>query len=221
MKEHYHGHRDRLKKRFCKEPESLYDYELLELLLGYVLRGRDVKPQAKELLEDAGSLTGIFGFDASSVKGLGAEADIFFRCIKEFYARIGYEGIQRDAVVIENPEKAANFLKMKIGFESKEHLIALFMDVNKNLLGYKVFSKGTVNKLTVFPREIAEEALNKKATFVIMAHNHPSGNLTPSEEDIKLTDKVSKALAALDINLADHIIISRKGYYSFKLEQII
>lgn len=221
MKEHYHGHRDRLKHRFKKEPESLYDYEVVELLLGYVLRGRDVKPQAKELLEKAGSLSAILGYDPSNVKGLGDEARVFFGAVREFFSRIGYEEADREAVIIDKPEKAASFLRFKIGYDNKEHFLALFLDVNKKLVGFKSLFKGTVDRLAVYPREIAEEAIAKKATHVIVAHNHPTGNLNPSEEDIILTDKLIKALAALDINLADHIIISRTGFFSFKREQVI
>jgi len=221
MKEHFHGHRERLKTRFKKEPESLYDYEVVELLLGYMIRGRDVKPQAKELLEKAGSISAILAFDQSKVKGLGQEAQVFFAAIKEFFSRISYEDIDREAVVIDKPEKAAGFLKFKIGYDHKEHFVALFLDVNKNLLSYKTLFKGTIDRLAVYPREIAEEAINLKAAHVIVAHNHPSGNLHPSEEDINLTDKLIKALAALDINLADHIIISRQGFFSFKREQVI
>lgn len=221
MKEHYLGHRDRLKKRFKKEPESLYDYEVVELLLGYVLRGRDVKPQAKELLEKSGSMSGILAFDPSKVKGLGDEAQIFFGAVREFYSRIAYEEADREAVILDNPEKVAAFLRFKIGYDHKEQFLALFLDINKKLLGYKSLFKGTVDRLAVYPREIAEEAITKKATFVIVAHNHPTGRLNPSEEDIILTDKLIKALAALDINLADHIIISRTGFFSFKREQVI
>lgn len=221
MKEHYHWHRDRLKQRFRKEPESLYDYEVVELILGYVLRGRDVKPQAKALLEKAGSMSGILAFDPAQLKGLGEEAQIFFGAVREFYARIAYEEAERDAVIIDKPEKAAAFLRFKIGYDNKEHFLALFLDLNKKLLGYKNLFKGTVDRLAVYPREIAEEAITRKATHVIVAHNHPTGHLNPSEEDIILTDKLIKALAALDINLADHIIISRKGFFSFKREQVI
>jgi DNA repair protein RadC len=221
MKEHYHGHRQRLKERYLKEPESLYDYEVVELLLGYVLRGRDVKPQAKELIEKAGSLNSILGFDHKKVKGLGKEAEIFFGAVKELFSRIGYEDIDTESIILNKPEKAAAFLKYKIGYESKEHFVALLMDVNKKLLGFKTFASGTVDRLAVFPREIAEEALAKKASFVILAHNHPSGSLSPSEEDIDLTEKLVNALGSLDIVVADHIIISKTGFYSFKREQLM
>jgi len=221
MKEHYHGHRDRLKKRFLKEPESLYDYEVVELLLGYVLRGRDVKPQAKELLEKAGSLSAVLGFDPSGVKGLGQEAQLFFDAMREFFSRLEYDELDREAIVIDKPEKASSFLKYKIGYDHKEHFVALFLDVNKKLLGFDNLFKGTVDRLAVYPREIAERAIGYKATHVIVAHNHPSGNMQPSDTDIELTDKLMNALAALDINLADHIIITTKGFYSFKREQVI
>jgi len=221
MKEHYHGHRDRLKQRYLKEPESLYDYEVIELLLGYVIKGRDVKPQAKELIERAGSLNSILGFDASKIKGLGKEADIFFGVMKELFSRIGYEDLQSESVVLDKPEKAASFLRYKIGYEDKEHFVALFLDINKNLISFKNLFSGTVDRLSVYPREIAEEAIAKKASFVLVSHNHPSGNLTPSEEDIKLTDKLINALDSLDIKMADHIIISKKGFYSFKREKVI
>lgn len=221
MKEHYQGHRARLKERFTKEPESLYDYEVIELLLGYVIRGRDVKPQAKALIEKAGGISGVAGYDMADVDGLGNEAKVFFSLLRELFARVGYEDIDREAVTLDKPEKAAAFLRFKIGYDEKEQFIALFMDINKKLLGYKNFFKGTVDRLSVYPREIAEEALKKKASFVIIAHNHPSGSLNPSEDDINLTDKLIKALGSLDIIMADHIIISRTGFFSFKREHVI
>ncbi|WP_415237887.1 JAB domain-containing protein [Seleniivibrio woodruffii] len=221
MKEHYTGHRKRLKDRFAKEPESLYDYEIVELLLGYVIRGRDVKPQAKALIEKAGGISGVAGYGMADVEGLGEEAKLFFSVLKELYARIGYEDIEQEAITIDKPEKAASFLRFRIGYEQKEQFFALFMDVNKKLLGYKNFFKGTIDRLSVYPREIAEEALKKKASFVVVAHNHPSGNLNPSEDDIILTDKLIKALGALDIVMADHIIVSRTGFFSFKKEHVI
>jgi len=221
MKEHYTGHRQRLKQRFSKEPESLYDYEVIELLLGYVIRGRDVKPQAKALIEKAGGISGVAGYSMADVEGLGEEAKTFFSVLKELYSRISYEEIEMETVTIDNPEKAASFLRFRIGYEQKEQFFALFMDVNKKLLGYRTFFKGTVDRLSVYPREIAEEALRKKASFVIVAHNHPSGNLNPSEDDITLTDKLIKALGALDIAMADHIIVSRTGFFSFKKEHVI
>lgn len=221
MKEHYHGHRQRLKERYLKEPESLYDYEVVELLLGYVLKGRDVKPQAKELIEKAGSLNSLLAYDPEQVKGLGKEAKIFFGALKELYSRISYEDIDEDAVVMDKPEKAAAFLKYKIGYEDKEQFVALFIDVNKKLLGFKNLFSGTVDKLAVYPREIAQEALTKKASYVIIAHNHPSGSTEPSVEDIDLTDKLVNALGSLDIVIIDHIIISKKGFYSFKRNHLL
>jgi len=221
MKEHFHGHRDRLKKRFLKEPDSLYDYEVIELMLGYVMRGKDVKPQAKELLEKAGGMSAILGYNPSAIKGLGEEAQIFFGAVREYFSRIGYEELDTEAIILDKPEKAAAFLKYKIGYDQKEHFMILLLDVNKKMLGFKTIFKGTVDRLTVYPREIAEEAIALKATFVIVAHNHPSGSLTPSEEDIHITDKLTKALAALDIILADHIIISKHGFFSFKREHVI
>lgn len=221
MKEHYIGHRQRLKDRFKKEPESLYDYEVIELLLGYVIRGRDVKPQAKKLIERAGGISGVAGYSMADVDGLGEEAKFFFGVLKELFSRVEYEDLDREGITIDKPEKAASFLRFKIGYEEKEQFTALFLDINKKLLGYKLFFKGTVDRLSVFTREIAEEALNKKASFVIVAHNHPTGALTPSEEDISLTDKLIKALGSLDIVMADHIIISKTGFFSFKREHVI
>ena len=220
-KVHYQGHRKRLKERFRKEPETLFDYEVIELLLGYVLRGRDVKPQAKALIERAGGISGVAGYSMADVEGLGEEARLFFDVIKELFSRVAYEDVDKETITLDKPDKAASFLRFRIGYEEKEHFAALFMDINKKLLGYKIFTKGTVDRLSVYPREIAEEALKKKASFVIIAHNHPTGSLNPSEDDINLTDKLIKALGSLDIVMADHIIISKTGFYSFKRERVI
>lgn len=216
MEKHYHGHRSRLKEKFKANRSSLYDYEILELLLTYVNRRSDVKPIAKALLEKSESLSGLFTADIDSVTGAGPETSFFFNLIQELITRIEYQKIASEEITLNNPEVVFQFLKHLIGGGDKEQFVTLFLDTKNKLLGHKLVARGTVNTAVVYPREVAEEAIRHRASSVIISHNHPSGDLSPSPEDMVVTGKVKDALSTLDIALLDHIIVTSQGYFSFR-----
>lgn len=216
MKEHYLGHRKRLKERFNKAPESLYDYELLELLLGFVIKGKDVKPVAKEILYNAGNLQNTITFDMKEINGVGAESVLLFKLINQYIKRIEEHSCYGETYCVDSPDSVFNFLKHLIGAEGKEHFVTIFLDGKNSIISHKVATTGTVNQAAVYPREIARQALDENAVSVIFAHNHPSGNTSPSDDDILLTHKLVDTLKLLDIRVLDHLIICREGFYSLK-----
>jgi DNA repair protein RadC len=219
MEKHYFGHRKRLKDKFFKNPVSLEDYEILELLLGYVIRGKDTKPLAKEILKKAKGVKNIFELDAKNVKGLGKETEIFFKLIREFYLRVNRENvIESNEQILNSPEKVFDFLKFFIGFQEKEHFVAILLNSSGKVIDCKTISTGTINQAAVFVREVAEIALLHSAVSVIVAHNHPSGLLTFSENDYIVTKKIKDGLNSLEIILQDHILVTKNGYLSMRQE---
>jgi len=221
MEKHYHGHRRRLKDRFLKDPSSLADYELVELLLFYVIPKVDVKPQAKKILEKAGSLKKVLRTEVADIRGLGAETETYFKAIREFLLRAVYEQVKDEEFIMDKPEKVIEFLGMLIGEDVKENFVVVFLNMNKKVLGHKILFKGTVDRAAVYPREVAENALRHGAVSVMLAHNHPGGNVTPSPEDIEITDKIQAALKPLEISILDHLVVSGEKFYSFRREKLL
>lgn len=217
MEKHYLGHRKRLKEKFLKNSAFLEDYEILELLLGYVIKGKDTKPLAKEILKSANGINNIFSIDKMKVKGFGNECELFFRLIKELYVRINRGSIiDSGEQILNSPAKVFEFLKYFIGFEEKEHFVAICLNSAGKVINYKIVSTGTVNQAAVFVREVAELALFHSAVSVIIAHNHPSGLLAFSEHDYIVTKKIKDGLISLEITLQDHILVTKDGYLSMR-----
>lgn len=216
MKAHYLGHRQRLKERFIQAPDSLHDYELIELMLGFVIKGKDVKPLAKGILGQVGGIQKISSADLSDISGVGPETDLFFKSIFEYSKRIEKERSYDSPYCIDSPESIYNFLKHLIGHEAKERFVAVFLDGKNAIIHHSIIFSGTVNQAAVYPREIAKQALEINAVSILFAHNHPSGNLSPSDDDLILTNKLVEVMGLFDISVLDHIIIGREGFYSFK-----
>lgn len=210
------GHRQRLKEKFIKSPEGLMDYEILELLLGYVIRGRDTKPLAKEFLKDGKGMKDILGADISLVKGAGSETETFIKLLNEFYVRVSQNRVSTQKNILRDPGSVYEFMKFKIGFSDKEHFIVIAINTKGELIESKIVSKGTINQAAVFVREVAEYSLIQKASSVIVAHNHPSGNLEFSTEDYNVTKKIKSALSAIEIELSDHVLVSKNGFVSMR-----
>ncbi|MCX8085033.1 MAG: DNA repair protein RadC [Calditerrivibrio sp.] len=216
MEKHYLGHRKRLKERFLSSPQTLPDYELMELILGYVIRGRDVKKESKEIIKlIEGNFNNLFTKDIQSIDGIGLETSIFFKIIMEFNRRLSLHRHNALEKPLKNPTDVYNFIKYNIGFAFKESFFALLLNSSGIVTNYKVLSTGTVNSSSVYIREIVEYAITNKAVGVIIAHNHPSGTLNPSKEDIDITKKIKDALKLVEIELYDHIIVTAHGYISF------
>lgn len=218
-KPHYHGHRGRLRKRFNDAGAgTLPDYELLELLLFQCIPRIDVKPIAKQLLEHFGSLGGVMGADANRL----AEFDklsfptlVHLKALHELFRRIAREEIAGQPV-LGSWDKLMAYLRASMAHETKERFHILFLNAKNILIADEVQQIGTVNHTPVYPREVIKRALDLGATALILIHNHPSGDPTPSPADIQMTKEVAEAGVKLDIILHDHIIISKTGHTSFR-----
>jgi DNA repair protein RadC len=218
---HYLGHRKRLRERFRKKGRAaLEDYELLELLLGYALPRRDTKPIAKALLERSKSLRRVMDEPVDELEaseGVGEYASTLIKLVKACMSRCLEPGEADRAEVLDNPEKVVNFLRAEIGGEASEHFLLLCLDPSGRLIHTEHLARGTVNMAHVYPREVFRTALIKGASAVILVHNHPSGNLTPSSHDERLTKTLSELGEGLCITVHDHIIVTRDSAYSLKL----
>ena len=212
-KPHYQGHRQRLKEKFDEAPSVLADYEILELMLGYCIPRKDVKPIAKEMLMQAGTIGNIFNINCQNTAGAGKETERFLRIAAEFYNRIENSFFETKQT-LSNPEQIYRLLKYHIGYAENENFAVILLNSKGNLIDKKIMTEGVVNNAIVYPRQIAEDALKNKAVSVIIAHNHPSGDSSPSKKDVELTHIIAESLSTLGIKLRDHIIVCKNEYSS-------
>lgn len=210
---HYAGHRKRLKEKFDEMPSVLADYEILELMLGYAIPRKDVKLIAKEILKKSGNMSSIFNLDCSDIKGAGKETERFFRIVAEFYNRVE-NSIYSYKESITSPLQVYRLLKYSMAFAENELFTVILLNSKSQLISKKVLTEGIVNRAVVYPRQIAEYALKEKAVYVILAHNHPTGDSSPSQKDIELTRHIQESLDTLGIALKDHIIVCKNEYSS-------
>ena len=134
---------------------------------------------------------------------------------------IAEDRVMDDEIRLKDKKSLLDFLKFKVGFKEREEFVVIFLNNYNVMTGYEVLFTGTIDKSAVYPREIAERVFKYKAKGVIFAHNHPSGNLRPSKQDIQITEHMQEFLEMIDVKLLEHIIITKDGHFSFLLEGII
>ena len=215
---HHLGHRERLRGRAQAALEALPDYELLELLLARSLPRGDIKPLAKTLLARFGSLAGVMGGSAEelrSVKGVGASVALDLRLIHEATLRIGRSEV-RKRTAISSWSALLAYAKVAMAHEAREQFRVLFLDKKNQLIADEVMNRGTVDHAPVYPREVMRRALELSSSAVILIHNHPSGDPSPSAADVDMTRQVVEAGRALKIAVHDHLVVGREGVASFK-----
>jgi DNA repair protein RadC len=216
---HYHGHRDRLRARFREGGASaLADYELLELVLFRALPRRDVKPLAKALIEKFGSFAEVVSAPPArlaEVTGAG-EAVITELKIVEAAAQYFASGKVRARPVLSSWDAVLEYCRAAMAFAEKEHFRVLFLDKRNQLIADEVQQSGTVDHTPVYPREVVKRALELSATAVVLVHNHPSGDPTPSRADLQMTKSIVDVARPLGIEVHDHIIVGREGHASLK-----
>lgn len=210
---HYTGHRKRLKEKFDKTPNILADYEILELMLGYAIPRKDVKAIAKDILKKTNNMGDIFSLDCADIKGAGRETERFFRIVAEFYNRVENSKSEFKES-ITSPLQIYKLLKYSIGFAENELFSVILLNSKSQFISKKILTEGIVNRAIVYPRQIAEYALKEKAVYVVIAHNHPTGDSSPSQKDIELTQHIKESLDTLGITLKDHIIVCKNEYTS-------
>ena len=215
---HHLGHRERLRHRAALGLGALPDYELLELFLFRSLPQGDVKPLAKALLDRFGGLAGVLGAPIEAlktVKGVGASVALDLKLMQEAALRIG-RGEVAKRPVISSWSALLAYAKAALAHEPREQFRVLFLDKKNQLIVDEVMNEGTVDHAPVYPREVARRALELSASAVILVHNHPSGDPTPSGADIDMTRQVIEAGRALKIAVLDHLVVGREGVASFK-----
>ena len=225
------GHRERIKEKFLKNGiDGFAEYEILELLLTYCIPRKDTKPIAKELLNKFKSLDNVFKADfdkLSAVDGLGKNSIAFLKLIGDLPSIIYKDELKNKKLVDKETLKISNknillkYLRNKIGYEEIEKFYVLYLSSSNEVIEFEENSVGTLDRSSVYPREIYKKIINLNAKSIILAHNHPSDNITPSKCDIELTNEIAKGLKNFGALLIEHIIITKNSYFSFLEEGLI
>jgi DNA repair protein RadC len=215
----YLGHRQRLRDRFLNGGDgSLQDYELLELLLAQAQKRIDTKPIAKALIKRFGGFAGVMAAapdQLQEVAGVGPAAAVIVKVVQACALRMAQQEVTKREV-IGSWKKLIDYLRMAMAEEKTEQFRLLFLDNKNALIADEEQQRGTVNHTPVYPREVVRRALELGASAIILVHNHPSGDPTPSQDDIAMTKEVAAAADKLGIAVHDHIIIGRKGHASLR-----
>jgi DNA repair protein RadC len=213
------GHRQRLKDRFVAGgPEALPDYELLELVLFNAIPRRDTKPVAKRLIERFGSFAEVVNAPPErlkEVKGIGDAAIVQLKLVRAGALRMMQGGIMQRPV-LASWTAVLDYCRAAMGFEAREQFRILFLDKKNRLIADEVQQEGTVDHTPVYVREIVKRSLELSASAIILVHNHPSGDPTPSRADIDMTKQIVDAARPLGVTIHDHIIVGKQGHASFK-----
>lgn len=223
----HEGHRERLRLRYQEHGASAFtDHEMLELLLTYAIPRRDTNETAHLLLSRFSSLSEVFGAPIEllqSVAGVGPSAAQYLRLIGDLQGRIALRKLtQRNGrILLNTPSRTARYAELLLGHESNERMLVLCLNAQRALIGTIPVGSGSISELTVYPRTIVEQALLKRAHSVILVHNHPSGDPTPSQADMDTTEAVRAALSSVHIALLDHIVVGDDYVYSFSAESIL
>ncbi len=220
---HYHGHRKRLKERLVENSRALADYEVLELLLSYVNFRRDNKPMAKAMLERFQTIRGVYmarGGEMKDIEGFGPGYEQFWTLLREFWARVNEHPLHKRAV-LNCPEVVAGMAQARLGPAEYEEFWVALVDNKNRLVGWEQVSKGTVDQAAVYPREVLALALTRKASGVILVHNHPGSDPKPSIQDVELTKRIKSAASEINLRVLDHIIVTESRFFSFQTEGIL
>ena len=213
------GHRDRLRERFkTTGADTLADYELLELLLFRVIARADTKPVAKALLHKFKTFSGVFGAPEAllrEVPGVGDSVALELKVVFAASQRMLKSEI-RGKEILGSWQKVIDYCTQAMAFESREQFRILFLDKKNALIADEVQQKGTIDHTPVYPREVVKRALELASTAIILVHNHPSGDPTPSRADIDMTKTIVETAKPLGIAVHDHIIIGKDGHASLR-----
>jgi len=220
----YHKHRERLKSKFISSGlEALFDYEALELLLSFSIIRKDVKPLAKILLREFNSIKGIMDADLSAltgIKGISMHTAILIKLAKDFGALYLKEKAV-EKMQISCTAELLNYCLMSFGGLKDERFCIISLNAQNRVIDMDTIQEGIVNQAVVYPRKVMECSLMRKASSIILVHNHPSGHIKPSEADIRLTKLIQETAKVMDITVHDHIIIGDNRVFSFREEGII
>ncbi len=217
---HYLGHRERVRERFGKlGGEAFSDAELLELVLHVCIPRKDTKELAKALLKRFGSFSGVLAAPAERLGEFAGMGEITISNIHVFRAaalRFAKDKIVTDQPILSSWTSLIDYCRSAMAFEDIEQFRILFLDKRNRLIADEVQQTGTVDHTPVYPREVIKRALEHSATALILVHNHPSGDPTPSSADVQMTRQINDIAKPLGIAVHDHVIIGRSGHVSMK-----
>ena len=217
----YHGHRQRLRERFMRSGfEGFNDYEVVELLLTLAIPRLDVKQPAKTLIARFGNLRGILDAqleELQEIKGIGSVAPVALRIIRSS-AELYLEQSAETSESLLDPERLSAFWRLRIGALHDEVFEVAYLDSSYRLLieGVDRLEQGTIDRATVYPRRLVEAALMRRAAALVLAHNHPNGQVQPSDQDKTLTRALVLAAETVNVKILDHLIISPDKVFSFR-----
>ena len=216
---HYWGHRERLRQRFLAGGHAaMPEYELLELLLFNAIPRIDVKPLAKTLLATFGDLNGVVAASKHrllQVPGVTDKVYLQLRIAEAFAHRMARAKVMERSV-ISSWEALIDYCRTVMAHRDTEQFRILFLDTKNVLIADEEQAKGTVNHVPVYPREVARRALELNASSIILVHNHPSGDPTPSRADIDMTARIETACEAIGVTVHDHVVIGKAEEASFR-----
>ena len=221
---HYLGHRERLRQRFRDGgPEAVADYELMELLLFRAIPRRDVKPLAKALIARFGSFSEALAAPPErliEVEGMSANVATELKVV-EAAAQLLIRGKIKNRSSMGSWSEVIDYCRSAMAFADKEDFRILFLDKKNGLIADESQGVGTVDHTPVYPREVVKRALELSASAIILVHNHPSGDPTPSQQDVKMTLDIIAVAKPLGVTVHDHIIVGRQGHASLKALRLI
>ncbi|PST20365.1 hypothetical protein C7U61_08880 [Rhizobium sp. JAB6] len=221
---HYHGHRERLRNRYRDGGDAaLADYEILELLLFRLIPRRDTKPIAKALLARFGTLGGVFGAPVgllTEISGVGDAVALDLKLVASVAQRM-LKSELTGKPVLSSWKALIDYCHAAMAHEAREQFRLLFLDKRNALIADEVQGFGTIDHTPVYPREVVKRALELSASAVILVHNHPSGDPTPSRADIDMTKTIIDTAKPLGITVHDHVIIGKNGHVSFRALRLI
>ena len=218
-KPHYHGHRDRLQGRFLDGgAQALADYELLEIYLFRSIPRRDVKPIAKDLIQKFGSFAETIAAPIpllAEVKGVSEKTALDLKILQAGAIKLGQQNVM-NRPILSSWTALLDYCRSVMQFENKEQFRVLFLDRKNRLIADEILGQGTIDRAPVYPREVIKKSLDLGAAALILTHNHPSGDPTPSASDIEMTNNIVIAAKSINISVHDHLIIGRNDIASFK-----
>ena len=219
-----HGHRGRMREKLLERgPEALADYELLEMLLFFAFKTGDTKPLAKALINRYGSFAAVLAAPQRQLldtRGLGPHSVAALKLVQAAALRLAKAEVM-ERPVLNNWERLVDYLTAALARQDVEQVRVLYLDTRNRLIADEAQGRGTVNHTPVYPREVVGRALELQATALILVHNHPSGDPTPSRADIEMTAEIKAAAAVFGIVLHDHLIIGRGRHLSLRREGLL
>ena len=221
---HYFGHRERLRDRLREAgPEALADYEMLELVLFRAIPRRDVKPLAKDLLAKFGTFAETIAANPlrlAEVDGMTPGAISEFGIVEAAAHRLA-RGVAKKRMALGSWNEVVDYCRARMAYAEREEFRVLFLDRKNGLIADEALSQGTVDHAPVYPREVVRRALELSASAILLVHNHPSGDPTPSNQDVKMTLDIIAVAKPLGVTVHDHIIVGRQGHVSLRGQDLI